>query len=119
MSDLKNINTESNFEGRTGLIVWLNSKRSVKRLMNFGLLHYVSKKMDYAIIYVDTKKLEQTMERLKKEKYVKSVEESHMRDLPINYDDVLGDMKKEIDSKKRKENKDSFVEENTLDFSKW
>lgn len=119
MNDLKNINTESNFEGRTGLIVWLNSKRSVKRLMNFGLLHYVSKKMDYAIIYVDTKQLKQTIQRLYKEHYVKSVEESHMRDLPINFDDVLADMKKDIDAKKRSENKDSFVEENTLDFTKW
>lgn len=119
MNDLKNINTESHFEGRTGLIVWLNSKRSVKRLMNFGLLHYVSKKMDYAIIYVDTQKIEQTMERLKKENYVKSVEESHLRDLPISFDDVLGDLKKEIDSKKQKENKDSFIEDNTLDFTKW
>lgn len=119
MSDLRNINTESDFEGRTGLIVWLNSKRSVKRLMNFGVLHYVSKKMDYAIIYVDTKQLDQILQRLKKEKYVKSVEESHMRDLPINYDNVLDDMKKEIEENKRKENRSTFEDDDTLDFNNW
>lgn len=119
MSDLRNINTESDFEGRTGLIVWLNSKRSVKRLMNFGVLHYVSKKMDYAIIYVDTKQLDQILQRLKKENYVKSVEESHMRDLPINYDNVLDDMKKEIEENKRKENRSTFEDDDTLDFNNW
>ena len=35
MNDLKNINTESDFEKRTGLIIWLHSKRNIKRLMNF------------------------------------------------------------------------------------
>ena len=55
MNEQKNINTESDFEDRTGLVVWLNSKRNVKRLMNFGVLHYVSNKMDYALLYVTEK----------------------------------------------------------------
>lgn len=119
MKDLKNINTESDFENRTGLIVWLSSKRNVKRLMNFGVLHYVSKKMNYAIIYVATNKLDQTLERLKNENYVKSVEVSQLRDLPINYDDVLADMKQEIEEKKRKEKLETFKQENDLDYHSW
>lgn len=119
MNDLKNINTESDFENRTGLIIWLKSKRNVKRLMNFGVLHYVSKKMDYAIVYVDTKNLNQTLERLNKENYVKSVEVSQLRDLPANYDDVLEEMKKEIEENKRQEKIDAFEQDNPLDYNNW
>lgn len=108
MSELKNINTESSFENRTGLIVWLTSKRNVKRLMNFGILHYVSSKLDYAILYVDSKEMESTIQKLENENYVKTVEESHLRDLPISYDDVLTTMQSEIDEKKRKEELETF-----------
>ena len=112
----KNINTTADFENRTGVVVWLNSKRHVKRLMNFGVLHYVSSKMDYALLYVDTKDIGRTIDRLNKENYVKKVEVSLLRDLPITYDDVITEMQKEIDDKKRKKeletfsNNDSFSE---------
>lgn len=108
MSELTNINIESEFENRTGLIVWLKSKRNVKRLMNFGILHYVSSKMDYALIYVDEKNVDRTIERLENENYVKSVERSNLRDLPITYNDVLTTMQTEIDDKKRKEDIETF-----------
>lgn len=108
MSNLKNINTESNFEGRTGLVVWLKSKRNVKRLMSYGILHYFSNKMDYALLYVNSKTLEKTIDRLEKENDVKSVEISNLKDLPITYESVLDDMKKEIEDKKKKEELDIF-----------
>ncbi len=108
MSEQKNINTESDFVDRIGLIVWLNSKRNVKRLMNFGILHYISSKMDYALLYVDEKDFERTVERLNKENYVVKVEKSLLRDLPTTYDDVLTDMQKEIDDMKRKKELETF-----------
>jgi uncharacterized protein YlbG (UPF0298 family) len=119
MADLKNINESSNFEHRTGLIVWVKSKRNIKRLMSHGFLHYVSNKMDYAILYVDTKKLDETIARIKNENYVESVEESPLKDLPIEYDDVLTDMQKEIDEKKRKEKLETFAEYSTFDNNDW
>lgn len=119
MKELKNINVESDFENRTGLIVWLKSKRNVKRLMNHGLLHYVSNKMDYALLYVDTKNVERTIGKLKNENYVKSVEESPLKDLPITYDNVLSDMQKEIDDKKKQKKLETFSEYSTFDSNEW
>lgn len=119
MTDLKNINTSSDFKHRTGLIVWLKSKRNVKRLMNHGFLHYVSNKMNYAILYVDTKNLERTIGRLKKENYVESVEHSPMKDLPIEYDEVLTKMQKEIDEKKREEKVETFTEYTDFKNKDW
>lgn len=98
--EMKNINVESDFKKRTGLIVRVSNKRNVKRLMKFGLLHYVSNKMSYALLYVDSKNLEQIMERIQKENYVSTVEISHLKDLPIEYEGVLEKMNKEINRKK-------------------
>ena len=112
---MKNINIESEFKNRTGLIVQVSNKRNVKRLMKFGLLHYVSNKMSYALLYVDTKNVEQTIERIKKEKYVNSVEKSQLKDLPIEYEGVLDQLNKEIHDKKKKKSQDTFS--SRLDFS--
>ena len=119
MNDLKNINTASDFEKRTGLIVWLHSKKNIRRLMNFGVLHYVSKKMNYAILYVPTEKVEKIVGRLTKENYVKSVEVSQLRDLPIHYEDVLENIKQDHENKKRQERFDQSEEDHPLDYKKW
>lgn len=119
MTEEKNINVESDFENRIGLVVWLNSKRNVKRLMNFGVLHYVSSKMDYALLYVDEKQVDRTIERLKKENYVKSVNKSLLRDLPTTYSDVLADMQKEIDEKKKTKKLETFAKGATFNESEY
>lgn len=106
--EMKNINTESDFKERTGLIVRISNKRNVKRLMKFGLLHYISSKMSYALLYVDSKNLEQTIERIRKENYVSSVEISHLKDLPIEYEGVLEKLNKEINDKKEEQGLDSY-----------
>lgn len=108
MTESKNINTESDFKERTGLIIRISNKRMVKRLMKFGLLHYFSSKMSYAILYVHTDNLEKTISKIKKEKYVNSVEQSELRDLPIEYEGVLEKLNKEINKTKKKEGNDLF-----------
>lgn len=115
MTDMKNINIDSDFKDRTGLIIRVSNKRNVKRLMKFGLLHYVSSKMSYVLLYVDTKNVEQTMERIRKENYVSSVEISHLKDLPIEYEGVLEELNKEINDEKKKRGLDTFS--NRLDFN--
>jgi len=119
MKDLKNINTESDFDKRTGLVVWLHSTKPVKRLMKFGYLHYVSNRMKYALLYVDTDKVEQTMKRLNKENYVKNAEQTKMRDLPLDNDNVLAAMQKDIDEKKREERRENSTESSPFSINDW
>lgn len=119
MAEMKNINAESDFEDRTGLIVRVSNKRNVKRLMKYGLLHYVSRKMSYVILYVDTNDVENIMERIQKENYVSSVEKSQLRDLPITYDGVLDQLNKEIADKKKKEKIETFSKQEELNFGDW
>ncbi len=113
-TDKKNINTNSDFKHRTGLIVRVSNKRNIKRLMKFGVLHYTSSKMSYALLYVDTENLEQTIAKIEKENYVSSVEISHLRDLPIEYEGVLDQLKQEIEAKKEENGIDTFS--NQYDF---
>ena len=108
MTNMKNIHTDSEFNDRTGLIVRISNKKNAKRLMRFGLLHYVSSKMSYVLLYVDTKKLGETIEMIRKENYVTSVEISKVRDLPIEYEGILEELNKEISDEKKKEKRDIF-----------
>lgn len=119
MTEMKNINAESDFKDRTGLIVRVSNKRNVKRLMKYGLLHYVSRKMSYVILYVDTTDVENIMERIRKENYVSSVEKSQLKDLPITYDGVLDKLNKEIADKKKKEKIDTFSNQPDFNYGDW
>ncbi len=119
MTEMKNINTESDFKDRTGLIVRVSNKRNVKRLMKFGLLHYVSRKMSYVILYVDTNDVENIMERIRKENYVSSVEKSQLKDLPITYEGVLDQLNKEIADKKKKEKIETFSNQPDFNYGDW
>ena len=119
MTNMKNINAESDFKDRTGLIVRVSNKRNVKRLMKYGLLHYVSKKMSYVILYVDSNDVENIMERIRKENFVSSVERSHLKDLPITYEGVLDQLKQEIADKKAKKKIETFSKKKEFNYGDW
>ncbi|CRH18511.1 conserved hypothetical protein [Carnobacterium maltaromaticum] len=50
---------------RQGIIVWVYSLRHLKTLKRFGLIHYVSKRMKYVVIYVDKSEVETTRKKTK------------------------------------------------------
>ena len=108
VNQMKNINTESEFKDRTGLIVHVSNKRNVKRLMKFGVLHYVSSKMSYALLYVDSQNLEEIIKKIEKENYVSSIEVSQLKDLPIEYEGVLDQLTKEINDQREGKGKDIY-----------
>jgi uncharacterized protein YlbG (UPF0298 family) len=71
--------------GRSGLIVWLHNTKHVKLLKRFGNIHYVSKKMAYAVLYCDSDKREQVMQRLERQKFIKRVDYSFLGELKTEY----------------------------------
>ena len=46
-------NSEFEIIKRRGLIVWVYSLKQLKNLKKFGLLHYVSRKMKYVVLYLN------------------------------------------------------------------
>lgn len=75
---------------RRGLVVWVYSLKQLKNLRKFGLVHYVSRKMKYVIMYLNEDNYEQTEERIKKLHFVRNVERSYRPDIEMNFAEKIG-----------------------------
>ncbi|GAX01884.1 YlbG family protein [Secundilactobacillus silagei] len=73
-------------QSRTNLVVYVASLRQVRQLKRYGHLEYVSKRMRYAIIYVNEEDAKETINRLKQLRFVKRIIESPRNELM----DLLG-----------------------------
>ncbi|WP_338469932.1 YlbG family protein [Niallia sp. XMNu-256] len=84
---------------RQGLIVWLNSVKQAKMLRRFGNVHYVSKRLKYAVLYCNQVDIEELTAKLNTFSFVKKVEPSYKPFLKIEYENSKPDKAKEYDYK--------------------
>lgn len=70
---------------RTGLIVWVSDARAARGLDKYGFLHYISRKMRYAVLYVDARRCEEITANLKRLPYVKRIERSLRGEIRTEY----------------------------------
>lgn len=66
---------------RIGLIVWLRHPKHAKILRRYGNVHYVSNRLNYAIVYCDEHNHQSMMNALMKQKPVENVERSALYEL--------------------------------------
>lgn len=99
---------ETPFNERVGLTVWLYTTKYVNKLKRYGLVHYVSKKMNYAIVYVDKSDQERTEKALKKQHFVRNVENCYNCEIPKTFDGVLDEVTALAQERKKAEEKDEF-----------
>ena len=66
---------------RSGLIIYLYYNRDAKKLQEYGDICYHSKKHRYLQLYVPTEELDDLVERLGKERYVKKIRRCHIQEL--------------------------------------
>lgn len=78
---------------RTGLVVWVYTTKYINKLKRYGLVHYISKKMNYAIVYVDKKDKDSVQASLAKQHFVRKVEECFQCEMPKTYDGVLDEVR--------------------------
>ncbi|GGE41145.1 UPF0298 protein [Pullulanibacillus camelliae] len=71
--------------GRVGMIVWLYHLKHVKALRKYGNIHYVSKKMKYAVLYCDEDNSENIMRRLQKQRFTRRIDPSLLQEVPTHY----------------------------------
>ncbi len=74
---------------RLSLIVWLTDLKNTKRLEKFGNVVYISKKMKYAIVYINKDELEATSNKLKGLGFVKKVELSLNTEVAEHFSNTL------------------------------
>jgi uncharacterized protein YlbG (UPF0298 family) len=70
---------------RTGFIIWLSDPKQYKSLEKYGSLHYFSKKMNYAVLYVNKEHAEDVEANVTRLPFVKSVELSHRHEIKTEY----------------------------------
>ena len=66
---------------RSGLIIYLYYNRDAKKLLEYGDICYHSKKPRYLQLYVPTEELDDLVERLGKERYIKKIRRCHIQEL--------------------------------------
>jgi len=70
---------------RKGLIVWVTDTKAARALEKYGVLHYVSKRMKYAVLYVNADRADEICAQLKRANFVKKIEPSYRNELRTEY----------------------------------
>jgi uncharacterized protein YlbG (UPF0298 family) len=81
MADAVEVKVLEDGNERQGLIVWVNDAKNAKQLERFGILHYTSRKMNYAVIYCNADRTDDTIRQIQKLGFVRKVELSHRNDI--------------------------------------
>ena len=83
-------NTEFIMQKRRGIVVWVYSLKQLKTLRRYGLIHFVSRKMKYVVLYVNEETVEEVEEKLQTLHFVRQVERSYRPDIEMNFADRIG-----------------------------
>lgn len=82
---------------RQGLVVWLNHMKNIKTLRRYGNVHYVSRRLKYAVLYCDQSELDNISAKLSSLSFVKKVVPSFKPFLKTEYENAKPDKAKEYD----------------------
>lgn len=80
---------EFTLQERRCLIVWVYTLKPLKQLRRYGLIHYVSRKMKYVVIYMNEENIESNMEKINQLHFVRSVDKSYRPDVEMNFAEKL------------------------------
>ncbi|MFB4167612.1 YlbG family protein [Virgibacillus sp. JSM 102003] len=84
---------------RQGLIVWFQHMKNLKQIKRYGHLIYSSRKLKYAVIYVDQEELEMIETKLLKLSFVSKIDRSYKPFIRTNYENAKPDKAKQYDYK--------------------
>ncbi|MFC2950218.1 YlbG family protein [Virgibacillus sediminis] len=84
---------------RQGLIVWFQHMKNIKQLKRYGHIIYTSKRLKYAVIYVNQPDIEEAEKKLKKLSFVFKVERSQKPFLETDFENKKPDEAKQFDYK--------------------
>jgi uncharacterized protein YlbG (UPF0298 family) len=79
---------------RAGIVVWLRDYKKSKALESYGVVHYVSRKMRYAVLYVNLNQVDEVMANVAKLPFVKTAERSFRHELRTDYSSSSGEKNK-------------------------
>lgn len=84
---------------RQGLIVWFQHMKNLRQIKKYGHLLYASKKLRYAVLYVDADRIEETETKLQMYPFVSKTERSMRPYIRTTFENALPDKAKQYDYK--------------------
>lgn len=84
---------------RQGLVIWFQHMKNLRQIKRFGHLIYVSKKMRYAVLYVNKAEIETIEERLHKYSFVHKIDRSQKPFIATTFENSEPDEAKQYDYK--------------------
>lgn len=84
---------------RQGIIVWYQHPKNIKQLKRLGNILYTSRKMKYAVMYVDQSEVEEMEKKLLKYPFVSRVDRSYKPFIRTEYENAKPDKAKQYDYK--------------------
>ncbi|TQS75671.1 DUF2129 domain-containing protein [Ornithinibacillus gellani] len=84
---------------RQGIIVWFQHFKNIKQIKRYGHLIYSSRKLKYAVLYVNQDEIESVENRLMKHAFVSKIDRSYKPFVRTDFDNAKPDKAKQYDYK--------------------
>ncbi|MEN1966991.1 DUF2129 domain-containing protein [Lentibacillus sp. N15] len=84
---------------RQGIIVWFQHMKNLRQIKRYGHIVYASKKLKYAVLYVDQEEVGDVEKKILKLSFVSKIERSHKPFIRTNYENAKPDKAKQYDYK--------------------
>ncbi|WP_422660479.1 YlbG family protein [Paenibacillus sp. EC2-1] len=70
---------------RTGYIIWVSDVKAARNLEKYGSVHYISRRMQYVVMYVNAERAEETVKNIRRLSYVRKIERSYRNEIKTEY----------------------------------
>ncbi|WP_106497730.1 YlbG family protein [Lentibacillus sp. Marseille-P4043] len=84
---------------RQGIIVWFQHMKNLRQIKRYGHLIYTSKKLKYAVLYVDQGDVDDIEKKLLRLSFVSKIDRSYKPFIRTNYENAKPDKAKQYDYK--------------------
>ncbi|WP_217585702.1 YlbG family protein [Lentibacillus saliphilus] len=84
---------------RQGLVIWFQHMKNTKHIKRYGHLIHVSKKLKYAVLYVDRDQIDIVEQKLLRQSFISKIERSYKPFVQTNFENAKVDKAKEYDYK--------------------
>ena len=79
------------FADRSGYIIWVSDVKAARNLEKYGSVHFISKRMHYVVMYVNTDRADEIMKNIRRLSYVRKIERSYRNELKTEYSSNIPD----------------------------
>lgn len=76
---------------RTGYIIWVSDVKAARNLEKYGSVHYISRRMQYVVMYVNAERSEETVKNIRRLSYVRKIERSYRNEIKTEYSSNVPD----------------------------